>query len=332
MPNPLSRSLLLPSAVTAYLLGAGWVMGGPARATIQPLGTDNPFAVDDIPGLIPSTTGGSTESSGIDVGEGGSRFPNFPGLPEGSLPDSPGGDILGTVNDVLKNPTEGVIDILGRTMPGGLPAGVPDIFRDILSGDIGGILGGIFDIFTTESDLFADISKIVLGDGWGGAGSDGKAETPPDPYKVRLPTAGEIATSRDTPDEQEKPIGLLTRNPIVYRRDQANQYDQELARAMAAPMLGEMGQAWINEEISLSADMLQSGATSAFSILGKSTEATQATSTQDIVRASAEMSGLTANMQLQEMQQTAKMQQSLWQMQRTSSAQLQLAADMSEAA
>ncbi|MGB7085558.1 MAG: hypothetical protein WBD47_08390, partial [Phormidesmis sp.] len=57
-----------------------------------------------------------------------------------------------------------------------------------------------------------------------------------------------------------------------------------------------------------------------------------ATSTQEIVRRSAEISGVAATLQMQEMQQNAMLGESLWNMQRLESAQLQLAANASEAA
>ena len=101
---------------------------------------------------------------------------------------------------------------------------------------------------------------------------------------------------------------------------------------MAAPMLAEAGDQWLEAQITTSSDMMQAGLASTQSAVAKSGEATEATSTQEIVRRSAEMSGIAATMQMQEMQQNAMLGESLWNMQRLQSAQLQLAANTSEAA
>ena len=77
---------------------------------------------------------------------------------------------------------------------------------------------------------------------------------------------------------------------------------------------------------------MQAGLSSTQSAITKSAEATEATSTQEIVRRSAEISGVAATLQMQEMQQNALIGESLWNMQRLESGQLQLAANASEAA
>lgn len=54
----------------------------------------------------------------------------------------------------------------------------------------------------------------------------------PDPYRVR---SGEAPAA----------AGILEANPIVQQRDLANLYDQEIARSLAAPLLGEAGQQYL---------------------------------------------------------------------------------------
>lgn len=303
----------LATAVTVASLtataGAISFYPGSAAASTQPLSSDNPFETD-----IPSTLNSSGGVNGIDVGEPtiGDIIPSFPGLPDGGFPSTPGG-IPGSIGDVING---GVGEVFG-----GASGPVPSIFKDILSGNMGGILDSILGVLTSQNEIFEEMSKVVLGDGWEGADGDGNQETPPNPYKVRLPQDGK--------DEE---TGLLTRSPIVLRRDKANQYDQELSRAMAAPMLAEEGEKWLNANIQTSSDMMQAGLGATQSAINKSVEATAATSTQEIVRRSAEISGVAATLQMQEMQQNALLGESLWNMQRLESAQLQLAANASEAA
>lgn len=316
-PRSRYRRKLAAAAVTIASLAVTPI----AIASTQPFSTDNPFETNDLPNIVNGTSS-KTPPESPPLGQ---NIPNFPGIP-GGAPTTPGGasgdtgDILGTVGDIYNGG-----DILGGigNVLGGSQGGerVPSLFKDILNGNIDGILGSIFDILTSQNEIFDEVSKIVLGDGWEGAGGGEKGSTP-DPYKVRLPQEG----------ESDEATGIITRSPIVLRRDKANQYDQALGRAMAAPMLAEQGDKWLEAQITTSADMMQAGLTTTQSAILKSGEATEATSTQDIVRKSAEISGIAATMQMQEMQQNAMIGESLWNMQRLESAQLQLAANTSEAA
>lgn len=314
--------------VAAIALSAVAATTGAIAAT-QPLnGTENPFE-SDIPSAINGSGGSSIapgepslgslgelgDLGGNDLGSLGGLgdiIPSFPGIPGGSFPSSPGTEGSGGLKDIFMG---GLGDIFDRA---GGPT--PKIFKDILSGNMGGVLESILGILVGQNEIFGEISAVVLGDGWEKIDGDGNPDTPPDPYKVRLP------------QEKDEESGILTRSPIVVRRDKANQYDQELSRAMAAPMLAEQGDRWLEAQITTSSDMMQAGLESTQSAIAKSVEATEATSTQDIVRKSAEISGVSATMQMQEMQQNAMLGESLWNMQRLQSAQLQLAADTSEAA
>lgn len=294
----------------AVVIVSGLAAATGAIASTQPLSSENPFESD-----IPRIINGSSSGNGFVAGGPslGDMYPSFPGVPNGGYSSIPGGSSSsGSLEGMI---TDGIGDLIGSD----IPDYVPSIFKDIFSGNMGGILETIMGVLTNQNSIFDEISKVVLGDGWGSAG--GNPGTPPDPYKIRLPQ----------PEKAEK-TGMLTRSPIVLRRDQANQYDQELGRAMAAPMLAEQGEEWLAAQITTSSDMMVAGLTSTQSSITKAGEATEATSTQEIVRRSAEMSGIAATMQMQEMQQNALLGESLWNMQRLESAQLQLAANASEAA
>ena len=292
--------------MTAATLLIGLATASGAIASTQPFASDNPFE---------SSIPGASSDNGIAAGEPaiGEIIPSFPGLPTGGFPSTPG-SAGGSLENIIVG---GVGNILGTPVPGV----VPKIFKDILNGSMGGLLESLLGVLTSQNKIFEEVSKVVLGDGWEEIDSDGNANTPPDPYRVRMPQ----------PEDAEK-TGPLTRSEIVLRRDQANHYDQELGRAMAAPMLAEKGDEWLSANIATSSDMMQAGLVSTQSAVAKAGEATKATSTQDIVRKSAEMSGIAATLQMQEMQQNAMLGESLWNMQRLESAQLQLAANASEAA
>ncbi|MEL6601734.1 MAG: hypothetical protein AAFP20_00730 [Cyanobacteria bacterium J06614_10] len=306
-----NKSKLNRHLVAVAVVIAGLAAIPKAIASTQPFSTENPFETD-IPSAINNS--GSSGVNGIDVGEPsiGDILPSFPGLPDGGFPSTPGG-IPGSVGDIVNGGLESVL--------GGKSSPVPSIFKDILNGNMMGILETLLGVLTSQNEIFDEMSKVVLGDGWEAADGDGNAETPPNPYRVRLPQ-----------DEADKEVGLITRSPIVLRRDKANQYDQELSRAMAAPMLAEEGNRWLEAQITTSSDMMQAGLASTQSAIAKAGEATEATSTQEIVRRSAEIAGVAATLQMQEMQQNAMLGESLWNMQRLESAQLQLAANASEAA
>ena len=199
-----------------------------AIASTQPFSSDNPFE-SDIPSAINGS--GSNIAAGEpsigdlgDLGGLGDIIPSFPGLPGGGFPSSPSGGSGsgGSFRDIFMG---GLGNIFGDA---GGPA--PKIFKDILNGNMGGVLESILGILTSQNDIFGEISSVVLGDGWESADGDGNPDTPPNPYKIRLPQ-----------EESDEEAGILTRSPIVSRRDKANQYDQELGRAMAAPMLAEAG-------------------------------------------------------------------------------------------
>ena len=81
--------------------------------------------------------------------------------------------------------------------------------------------------------IFETIMDVALGDSWGGLQlENGKL---PEPYELRTtkPSTGP---------------GVLSNSTVVQQRDLANLYDQESARAIAAPVLGEQGKTWLTEE------------------------------------------------------------------------------------
>lgn len=128
-----------------------------------------------------------------------------------------------------------------------------------------------------------------------------------------------------------KAVGILTRNSVVKQRDQANLLDQELARMMAAPRLGEDGEQWVASEAEATTGILELGQEGATQAITLAEQAQQLTSTQDVAKTVATIGGHNAQMILTSMQLQAQNQASLIQLQQLLSASIELEANISEA-
>jgi hypothetical protein len=124
--------------------------------------------------------------------------------------------------------------------------------------------------------------------------------------------------------------GFFTQNPVIKARDQANLIDQELARMMAEPRLGESGQQWLAGEAQETMLTMDSGLQSANAAIQLSEEAQGLTSTQDVAKAVAQQGGLDAAISASLLQMQGQNQASLLQLQQLTSSSIQLAADNSE--
>lgn len=125
-------------------------------------------------------------------------------------------------------------------------------------------------------------------------------------------------------------LGTLTRNSVVKRRDQANLLDQEIGRLLAAPRLGEEGEEWIAQESAESMQVLERGVNEADLSIKLAAEAQELTSTQDVAKAVARLSGHNAQAIAATLQMQAQTQASSIQLQQLMAADVALAADISE--
>jgi hypothetical protein len=124
--------------------------------------------------------------------------------------------------------------------------------------------------------------------------------------------------------------GFFTQNPVVKARDQANLIDQELARMIAEPRLGEAGQQWLAGEAQETMTTMSSGLQSANAAIQLSEKAQSLTSTQDVAKAVAQQGGQNAAISASLLQMQGQNQASLLQLQQLTSSSIQLAADNSE--
>jgi hypothetical protein len=124
--------------------------------------------------------------------------------------------------------------------------------------------------------------------------------------------------------------GFFTQNPVIKARDQANLIDQELARMMAEPRLGEAGQQWLAGEAQETMLTMGSGLQSANAAIQLAEQAQGLTSTQDVAKAVAQQGGQNAAISASLLQMQGQNQASLLQLQQLTSSSIQLAADNSE--
>jgi hypothetical protein len=164
--------------------------------------------------------------------------------------------------------------------------------------------------------IFETIMDVALGDGWGELKSETGSEVP-DPFELRT-------------TNPSKGPGLLNHSPVVQQRDLANLYDQESARAIAAPVLGEQGKTWLTEEAERTAGLIESSQEGASQVQQMAEEAQGLGVTQDVMKQSAEIDAAIASLLTNQTQLTADNQAALLQLQRLQGVQAQLAANTSE--
>lgn len=163
--------------------------------------------------------------------------------------------------------------------------------------------------------IFETIMDVALGDDWGGIQSaDGEL---PEPYELRT-------------TKPSKGPGILSNSPVVQQRDLANLYDQESARAIAAPILGEQGKTWLTEEAERTAGLIESSQAGAIQVQQMAEEAQSLGVTQDVMKQSAEIDAAIASLLTNQAQLTADNHAALMQLQRLQGMQAQLAANTSE--
>lgn len=125
-------------------------------------------------------------------------------------------------------------------------------------------------------------------------------------------------------------FGLFTKSPVVKQRDQANLFDQEIARMMAEQYLGETGEQRLAGEAQDTLNVLQSGLQSANAAMQIANASKGLTSTQDVAKAVAQQGGQNAALSAAVLQMQAQNQASLQQLQQLTSSVIQLSANNSE--
>lgn len=203
-----------------------------------------------------------------------------------------------------------------------LPGGVGDEWQQWVLDQYPNPLEQILGQLEQSNPILETIMEVALGEDWreslDATSKEGDENgNLPDPYEVRTTEASTDA-------------GILTTSPIVRQRDLANLYDQETARAMAAPVLGETGQSWLEDEaerISALVESSHQGAEQAQQLA----EAAQGLSvTQDVMKQSAQLDAAIATLLSNQTQLSADNHTALLQVQRMQGIIAQLSANTSE--
>lgn len=165
-------------------------------------------------------------------------------------------------------------------------------------------------------EILGAILKDSLGEGWNQV-SKTSASQMTDPYRIRT-------------SETVLPSGVLGTNPIVQQRDSANLYDQELSRAIAAPVLGDTGRKWLEQEATQTNDIVQNNQQGLQVIQQLAQDAQSLTSTQDVLKNNAKEIASLAGLITNQSRLTANNQVALLRLQQLQGTEVQLAANTSE--
>ncbi len=203
-----------------------------------------------------------------------------------------------------------------------MPGGIGDDWQTWINQTLGDPVGQVQAQISQGDAILQQILKGGLGKIFGqGQNSPTAASQPdttlPDPYEVR--TAETTITT-----------GVLTSNPIVQKRDAANLYDQELSRATAAPVLGQTGRKWLEQEAKKTDTIVQSNqqGTQATQQLAQTAQGLSVT--QDVMKNNAKQTAALAGILNNQSKLTAENQAALLRLQQLNGTIAQLAANTSE--
>lgn len=177
-------------------------------------------------------------------------------------------------------------------------------------------LAQIQEQLTQGKTILDQIMQGGLGDFWQQIQSVTGSQTP-DPYAVRT-------------TDQEVNSGVLNSQPTIRQRDAANLYDQELGRAMAAPVLGAQGQTWLEKETQRTAGLVENNQQGFQTIQQLANEAQSLTVTQDVMKNNAAISSALAGILTNQSRLTADNHTALLKLQQLQGMTAQLAANTSE--
>ncbi|MEO0770585.1 MAG: hypothetical protein AAFY72_14365, partial [Cyanobacteria bacterium J06649_4] len=293
-----------------------------------------------IPPEVWSVMQSQTENSGYDLG-------NYEGILSGEVSSE---DIWNIASSQMEFPSS-VEQVFsgGNNTYGSIPAEVWNIMRSQagLSGSYGnGSYGSLGQIFSGGNNPF-DFSSVINRDNWvissfsdvtPSSTSNSQSAGGWNPFKHLASWIQNtpLAKAMGAFGKQIRGVlsgnsfGFFTRNQIVKERDQANLFDQEIARMMAEPQLGEAGEQWMTTEMQSALTVLGSGQQSAGAAIQIAQDSQRLTSTQDVAKAVAQQGGQNAALSAAVLQMQTQNQASLLQLQQLTSSAIQLSANNSE--
>jgi hypothetical protein len=197
-----------------------------------------------------------------------------------------------------------------------MPGGIGNDWQKWIGDNLGNPLEQVQQQISKGDEILGQIMKGSLGGVW----DESIAKTggaPPDPYQVR--TA-----------ETDVSSGILTTNPIVHKRDAANLYDQELSRATAAPVLGDTGRKWLEQEVKKTGAIVQNNQQGTQATQKLAQDAQGLSVTQDVMKNNAKQMASLAGIMNNQAKLTADNQTSLLRLQQLQGTIAQLTANTSE--
>lgn len=123
---------------------------------------------------------------------------------------------------------------------------------------------------------------------------------------------------------------FFTSNSMVIERDFANLYDREYARAEAARLTGDAGQEWLDENVAVTASLIESNELIAEEVSDLALEAQGLDVTQDVMKNMTQIQSRVVEMSLNESQIDAQMQASLLALQQQQASVMQNIANLGE--
>ncbi len=197
-----------------------------------------------------------------------------------------------------------------------MPGGMGQEWQKWVLGNYQNPLTQIQAQITNGKSLLERMMKGNLGDIWQQIQSITGTQTP-DPYAVRT-------------TDKALNTGVLNHNSTVSKHEAANLYDQELGRAMAAPVLGAQGQTWVEQEAQRTSGLVDSNQQGFQSIQKLANEAQSLTVTQDVMKNNAAISSTLAGILTNQSRLTADNHTALLKLQQLQGMTAQLAANTSE--
>ena len=205
---------------------------------------------------------------------------------------------------------------LGTAAASLLPGGLPDGWHQGVLDDYLNPLEQLVGQWQRADPIRETIMETALGVLWEDLKGSTQTEIP-DPYKVR--TAEDVTGA-----------GVLTTSPVVQQRDLGNLVDQEMARSLAAPVIGEEGNTWLEESAQRTTDLVNQSVQQTEEVVSLAESAQGMGVTQDVMKQSAQIDAEIAKLLTQQTQLTADNHTTLLQLQQLQGIVAQLAADTSE--
>jgi hypothetical protein len=197
-----------------------------------------------------------------------------------------------------------------------MPGGMGNDWQKWINQSLGNPLDQVQQQLSKGDEILSQIMKGSLGGAWDESiGKTGGSQ--PDPYQVRTADTAIAA-------------GVLTTNPIVHKRDAANLYDQELSRATAAPVLGDTGRKWLEQEVKKTSTLVQNNQQGTQATQELAQDAQGLSVTQDVMKNNAKQMASLAGIINNQSKLTAENQTSLLKLQQLQGTLAQLAANTSE--